>query len=767
MCYQALAVVWGIALFQFMPRVPQSFLYLAVIPLVCLLARSSRWRIPALFIIGFLWAMWRAELILDSRLEPAREGQVLNIVGLVTSRPVDFGAGKRFDFKARQVTDQRGTELHLSKLKLAWYERELALATRARCELKVRLKLPYGTRNPGSFDREKWMFTERVAATGYVVAHPANRCEIAASKWSFDKVREVIAARIRSSVPDPSRHSVIAALAVADRASMSRTQWDTLRATGTSHLLAISGLHISLVAGIAFFLAHWGIGIVAPVNRRWPVQRPAAMVALLAAFGYAALAGFPISTQRALAMLAVMMFCHVLRQRAFSVDAYFIALATVSIFDPPALLTASFWLSFCAVGWLLFITTTQPPTNKLRRLLQMHLYLALGLSPLLGALHQSVPLASPLANLVAVPIVTLAIVPLVLAGVLALAVNPSLASTLWRAAASVWEVLWAYLSMLTELIGPLTLPNVPTPWAIGLALTGVGILIVPVLRVRWLLGMLLIAALAIEHRSTPSLNHFRLTVVDVGQGLGVVVETAGKVLVYDTGPAYGRFSAGADIIAPLLRARGIKTIDRLILSHGDADHAAGWFGLVAALPVKEIWVNPGHNLDVPTTTCRAGQHWTWSGVDFAMISPTTVGTSSKNDLSCVLKISAPGGSVLLPGDIEGRSEAQLVAQGSMHLAADILIAPHHGSATSSSLPFVRAIDPTFVVFAAAYKNRFDFPRPQVVSRYRDIGAVPLITGLEGAIEFNITQQIEPPQSYRREQLRYWHHLATPIDATSR
>jgi competence protein ComEC len=252
MCYQALAVVSGIALFQFMPRVPQSFLYLSVIPLVLLLTRSSRWRILALFTIGFLWGMWRAELILDSRLEPARAGQVLHIVGLIISRPVDFGAGKRFDFKARQVTDQRATELRLSKLKLAWYDWELALATRARCELKVRLKLPYGTRNPGSFDGEKWMFIERVAATGYVVAHPTNRCEIAASKWSFDTVREVIAARIRSSVPDPSRHSVIAALAVADRASMSRTQWDTLRSTGTSHLLAISGLHISLVRGSRF-----------------------------------------------------------------------------------------------------------------------------------------------------------------------------------------------------------------------------------------------------------------------------------------------------------------------------------------------------------------------------------------------------------------------------------------------------------------------------------------------------------------------------------
>lgn len=767
MCYQALAIVCGIALFQFVPRLPDPLLYLTIIPAVWLLTRAPGFRIAGLIALGFLWAMWRAEMLLGARLEPSREGQVLSIVGTVTSRPVEIGAGKRFDFQARNATDPRGIEVPLSALKLAWYDRPLALSVRSQCSLKVRLKLPYGTRNPGSFDREKWMFTERIAATGYVVAHRANHCKAPSANWSLSRIRAAIAAHIRVSLPDPLHHGVVAALAVADRDALSQAQWQILRTTGTSHLLAISGLHISLIAGVGFVLAHWGIGLFAPVNRCWPVQRPAAFVALAVAFGYAALAGFPISTQRALVMLTVVMLCQILRRRSFSVDGFVVALTTVAIFDPPALLTASFWLSFSAVGWLLFINTVKPPTNILRRLLQMHFYLALGLTPLLGALHQSVPLASPLANLAAVPIVTLAIVPLVLAGVIAVPFNPSIATALWHAAAWVWDVLWAYLSILAEWLGPLNLPIAPQPWAIGLALAGVAVFVVPILSARWLLGTLLIAALAIEQRHAPSLAHLRLTVVDVGQGLAVVVETAHKVVVYDTGPAFGRFSAGADIIAPLLRARGIKSIDRLILSHSDADHAAGWPGLASALTVDEVWVNPGHLVTVPTTTCRAGQRWVWDGVEFEILSPIAMNSSSRNDRSCVLKITAPGGSVLLPGDIEGPAEARLFAQASTRLAADILIAPHHGSRTSSSGAFISAVDPSFVIFAAGYKNRFDFPRPQVVSRYVNGGAVVLTTGIEGAIEFNITDKVEAPHSYRRAHLRYWHHLAPSFETTTR
>lgn len=207
-------------------------------------------------------------------------------------------------------------------------------------------------------------------------------------------------------------------------------------------------------------------------------------MALAVAFGYAGLAGFPISTQRALIMLVVVMLCQILRRRSFSVDALVVGLVTVSIMDPLALLSAGFWLSFCAVGWLLFINTVQPPTNIQRRLLQLHLYLALGLTPLLGALHQSVPLA----NLVVVPIVSFAIVPLVMAGVVASPFDSSIAAILWRMAAWIWECLWMYLSTLARVLEPVTLPVAPQAWAVALALGGVTMFVVPLLSARWLLG---------------------------------------------------------------------------------------------------------------------------------------------------------------------------------------------------------------------------------------------------------------------------------------
>jgi competence protein ComEC len=497
------------------------------------------------------------------------------------------------------------------------------------------------------------------------------------------------------------------------------------------------------------------------------VQRPAAIVALAAAFAYAALAGFPISTQRALVMLAAAMICQFWRRPSISFDAYVLALVTVAVFDPTALLTAGFWLSFCAVGWLLFIHSTQPPAKTLPRLLQLHVYLALGLTPLLGALHQSVPLGSPLANLVAVPVVTLVVVPLVIAGIAVLPFDTVIAGALWRGSAWVWELLWSYLSWLAQVVGSFSLPVAPGIYAIGLALIGVMTFFVPLIRMRWLLGSLLIAALALEQRSAPAAGQIRLTVVDVGQGLAVVVETAAKVLVYDTGAAFGRFSAGADILAPVLRSRGIAAVDRLILSHGDADHAGGWPGLAASLPVKEVWVSPGHTLTVPTTPCRAGRQWQWDGVKFTILYPLDSGPGSRNDRSCVLKVSAQGGSVLLPGDIEARAEARLIRNGSAELAADILLAPHHGSATSSTVPFVTAVDPAYVVFAAGYKNRFSFPRPQIVKAYLTRGVVPLTTGLEGAIEFNISDRVEAPRGFRRSHLRYWHHLAAVPPVTGR
>ena len=210
-------------------------------------------------------------------------------------------------FKVHYAADARGRASILKNFKLNWYDQDKykELSVRAYCRLKVRLKVPHGQRNPGTFDRGKWLFIERVSATGYIVQHPSNHCTEPVAAFTVSSLRRHIGSSIRTLLPNVAQNGIVAALAVADREGLSDHQWAVFRATGTAHLLAIFGLHISLVDGIAFFLAHWLIGLVAPHNRRWSVQRPAAVVAFLVALAYAALAGFPTSTQRALVMFAV------------------------------------------------------------------------------------------------------------------------------------------------------------------------------------------------------------------------------------------------------------------------------------------------------------------------------------------------------------------------------------------------------------------------------------------------------------------------------
>jgi len=757
MRYYAFALVAGIAAFQFVPALPPRSFYLALPPLLVLLCRSGPVRLGALCAIGFLWAMWRADMFLALRLSPQHSGQLVRLTGTVTGPPVDFGAGFRFDVDASKTYDLRGQALALPRLRLTWYAHGPYPQAGARCALIVRLKPPGGVQNDGGFDREKWLFRERIAATGTVVPHRSNRCRPDSGIGSLNLLRGSVAARITDALAALPHGGVIAALAVADRSAVDDAEWATLRATGTAHLLAISGLHIALVAGGTFVPAHWTIGLLAPVNRRWPVQRPAALAAFGAAVTYAALAGFPVSTQRAVVMVAVVLLMLSLRRRAFSTDALGMAMATVAVLDPFTLLGSGFWLSFGAVAWLVLLNLSHAPAAMPARLLRMHVCLAVGLAPLLGVLYQSLPLGSPLANLVAVPVVTLTIVPLVLSGVLVLPISTAWADVLWRFALEIWTLLWTYLSWLADALPPLALPTAPTPLATALALAGVCVVFVPVLRWRWLLGAVLLAALGVGQRQELPAGHLRVTVLDVGQGLAVVAETAKRVLVYDTGPGSGDYSAGTAIVAPFLRARGIHAIDTLILSHADNDHAGGWPGLAAAVPVATLMLSPGHDTPAPAARCRAGARWTWDDVAFEILYPLPTTRGTGNDLSCVVKISTAAGSVLLPGDIERRGENALIAHAARQVRADVLIAPHHGSETSSSARFIDAVAPRYVIFAAGASNRFGFPRPAVVRAYERAGAGGYVTGEEGAIELLISDTIETPRSFRRTHPRYWRY----------
>ncbi|MGR9092386.1 MAG: ComEC/Rec2 family competence protein, partial [Gammaproteobacteria bacterium] len=496
MRFCAFALVAGMAALHCLPQLPHPAAYPVGVLLILVSLRPRHTRVLGFFIAGFLWAMWRADLVLAQRLAPADAGRVATLSGRVVESPTDFGVGIRFPIVVSELRDLTSRALPPRHVLVNWYGVAQAPAAGALCVVKVRLSEPHGARNPGSFDREKWLFRRRFGATASVIAHPANAC-VATPGSATERLRKLIRERLARRADTVAAGGVIAALTIADRSGLSDASWRILRDTGTAHLLAISGLHISLVAGATFIAVRVLIGLFAPVGRRWPAQRPAALAAILVASAYAALAGFPVSAERALVMLAVAMLAVVARRPAVTVDNYALAMAFVAVADPLALLGMGFWLSFTAVGCLLLIDLTRQRGGTLRRVARLHLALALGMTPLLGVLYESIPLASPIANLVAVPVVTFAIVPCALAGAALAPLTAAGADLLWDVGLFVWSLLWAWLCWLESVLPALALPAAPSPAAIVLAVAGVLIAFVPIVPWARASGAALCTALLI------------------------------------------------------------------------------------------------------------------------------------------------------------------------------------------------------------------------------------------------------------------------------
>lgn len=755
MRFCAFALVAGMAMLHCLPQLPHPAATLFGVPGALLCMCPRRTRVLGFFLAGFVWAMWHADGVLAQRIAPHDAGRVATLSGRIAAAPTDFGVGIRFPLAVTELRTLDARTLAPQRVHVNWYGSADAAVAGAICELKVRLAEPHGARNPGGFDREAWLFRQRIGAIASVIPHPANTC-VAGTGSTGERVRTAIREQLKRHPGDAAARGVIAALAIADRSGLDDTTWLVLRDTGTAHLLAISGLHISLVAGATFLAVRLFIGLVMPVGRRWPAQRPAAIAAVVVATAYAALAGFPVSAERALIMLTVAMLAVVMRKPAVTLDNYALAMAAVATIDPLALLGMGFWLSFTAVGCLLLIDLTRRRAGTLARVLRLHVALALGMTPLLALLYASIPVASPIANLVAVPIVTFILVPCALAGTALVPFTAGGADLLWQVAGAVWSALWWWLCWLDTLLPALALPAAPSPVMIALAICGVALAFVPVVPWAPAFGVALCSVLLIPPAADLARGTLRLTVLDVGQGLAAVVETANHVLVYDTGPGRGQFSAGAAVVAPYLRNRGRRRIDRLLVSHGDNDHAGGWPGLAAAVPITSTMLSPGHRGDHAAARCRGGMQWIWDDVTFRVLHPDTGYSGSANDRSCVLQLIAPGGRVLLPGDIETAAETALVSAHGRQLRAEVLIAPHHGSSTSSSAALLAAVAPRFAIFAAGYRNRFGFPHPEVAAAYAAAGIATWTTGHAGAVTISIGDGVSPPRSYRASHARYWH-----------
>ncbi len=701
----------------------------------------------ALLVLAFCSTGWRAGLRLADALAPALEGRNLLVTGVVATMPQTGATGTRFQLAVESATlDGRPVRLP-RRLALAWYaageaddpappESAAALRAGQRWRLPVRLKRPHGAMNPGGFDTELWLWERGLRATGHVRqarSAPPPRLLGDSGAYPVERARQVLRDRLVRTVAEPRSAGVLAALVVGDQAAIEREDWDLFRNTGTAHLVSISGIHVTMFAWLAGGLigrawrhsARLALWLPAPLAGRWG--------GLLVAAGYALLAGWGVPAVRTLLMLAMAVLLHSAGLRWPWLRVLLAAAVVVTLADPWALLQAGFWQSFAAVGLLLASQATAAPAPRTgwrgaaTGLLRSQAVATLGLAPLSLVFFQQVSLVGFLANLLAIPLVTLLITPLALLGVL---VPP-----LWGLAAALVQALAAALAWLAAWPGAVWVVPAAPAWGVACGLLAAVLGLLPLPRRVRLLALPLVLPLLVPAVPRPAEGRFELVAADVGQGTAVLLRTRGHLLLYDTGPMYGSDSdAGQRLLLPLLRARGERQVDLLMLSHRDSDHTGGAASLMRALPVRVLSsaLEAGHALRAagpPHTACVAGQAWTWDGVRFEVLHPgaeALAAPRSSNAVSCVLRVvDAAGRSVLLAGDIESPEEAALVRRLGPALRSDLLLVPHHGSRTSSSAAWLDAVAPTVALVQAGYRSRFGHPAPEVLQRHAARG-IPVV-----------------------------------------
>lgn len=725
---------------------------------------------------------WRAARRLAHSLPAALEGQDLEVVGVVASLPQRNPAGTRFVFEV-ETAERQGRPVSIPRrLSLGWWNdgetsapREGPEALRAgeRWRFTVRLRQPHGQVNPHGFDAELWLFEQGLRASGYVRARGAAATRLhAAAGYPVQRVRQAIRDRIEATVPDPAAAGMLAALAIGDQGAIDRAEWDVFRVTGVAHLMSISGLHVTLFAWLASALVGWAWCRAGPLPLWLPAPLAARWGGLALATAYAVLAGWGVPAQRTVSMLAVVVVLRSAGRRWPGPPVLLAAAVAVTLVDPWALLQPGFWLSFVAVA-LLMVSDPQPAEpaveagtgaalggrawTALRQGLRTQAVATVGLAPLTLLFFQQVSLVGFVANLVAIPLVTLVVMPLSLLGVLLSplwSLDALLAAALLRALAWLAALPWAQW----------TVPAAPA-WAALLGLAGGLVLVLPLPWRLRLLGLPLLLPLLAPVVERPPPGRFEMLALDVGQGTAVLVRTHAHLLVYDTGPQYGvDADAGERVLLPLLRARGERRVDRLVLSHRDSDHVGGAASLLQRVPVRVLTSSladdhPLRAFPVPQERCRAGQRWQWDGVDFEMLHPAAdadLAARKANALSCVLSVRGTQGSVLLAGDIERAQELALVGRLGPRLRADVLLVPHHGSRTSSSGSFIVAVSPRLALVQAGYRSRFGHPAPDVVARYATHGATLVRSDRCGAWSWRADGSMH---CQRELDARYWHHRA--------
>ncbi|MBU3597668.1 DNA internalization-related competence protein ComEC/Rec2 [Polynucleobacter sp. AP-Basta-1000A-D1] len=762
--------------------------------------------------LGFAWNADYAQGRLSNILSIEYEGKDLVIEGRVNALPQSSPSGAKFSFEVdqaflgKELIESFPPQIYLS-WQPAWRNPQDVpeVIPGQRWEFKVKIKRPYGSLNPHTFDFERWSFHQDFGASGSVRSGKLIlEKEIAFTEFTLamEYQRWKLRQKIQRLLPRDARYGgVIAALVMGDQNAIDQEDWRVFNATGIGHLISISGLHVTMLAGFGAMLAtfFWRRNTLPLLV---PVGKVAAAVGFLTAFVYAWLAGFQIPAQRTMYMVGVVAFALWSGRNPRSFDIWWWALFFVLVIDPMAPYTPGFWLSFGAVAAILYAMQDSDgllglPTGRelevhwkdrlihaLREACRVQAVVTIALLPLTLYWFYQVSIVSPLANAIAIPVVSYIVTPLAIAGAL---LPDFIGKCLLIPAHATMDYLAIMLAWMANWKWSIAWSSQPAWWAIALSTIGIIIAIRPgPIQEAWVsrcMGLVLCATLFIQPLTKTHLGRgeFRATVLDIGQGTAVLIETKTKRLLYDTGPIQGKDNAGQRIILPYLRGRGIDHIDRMVISHSDSDHIGGaatllkevnFDSMMGSLPSTNPLLANLEKRKIPAIPCRFGQQWSWDGVEFHIWHPheQTVFEDQHprkpNEVSCVLEVRNQTTSFWLTGDVEKQGEAEIterltqIALNHLKNKNLIFMAPHHGSKTSSSNELLMALSPDKAFAQNGYCNRYGHPHPTVTARYQSMNIPFYQTPTTGAQVWKFPAKSERRQGellfWRQDSRRLWH-----------